>query len=40
MLALESRCFVYRRIWQLLRSEGLHVNHKRVYRSCVKHGHN
>ncbi len=24
--------FGYRRIWQLLRREGLHVNHKRVYR--------
>ncbi|WP_390900373.1 IS3 family transposase [Serratia fonticola] len=22
----------YRRIWQLLRREGFHVNHKRVYR--------
>ncbi len=31
-LALESRRFGYRRIWQLLRREGLYVNHKRVYR--------
>ena len=31
-LALEHRRFGYRRIWQLLRREGLHVNHKRVYR--------
>ena len=31
-LALERRRFGYRRIWQLLRHEGLHVNHKRVYR--------
>lgn len=32
-LALERRQFDYhRRIWQLLRREGLHVNHKRVYR--------
>lgn len=31
-LALECRRFGYRRIWQLLRREGLHVNHKRVYR--------
>ncbi|QHM94292.1 MULTISPECIES: IS3 family transposase [Kosakonia] len=30
--ALERRRFGYRRIWQLLRQEGLHVNHKRVYR--------
>ena len=30
--ALERRRFGYRRIWQLLRREGLHVNHKRVYR--------
>ena len=29
-LALERRRFGYRRIWQLLRREGLHVNHKRV----------
>lgn len=28
-LALERRHFGYRRIWQLLRQEGLHVNHKR-----------
>ncbi len=38
-LALERRRFGYRRIWQLLRREGLHVNHKRVYRlyhlSCL-----
>ncbi|KAA5958061.1 transposase [Pantoea sp. VH_24] len=27
-----SSRFGYRRIWQLLRREGLHVNHKRVYR--------
>lgn len=32
-LALERRRFGYRRIWQLLRREGLHVNHKRVYPS-------
>ncbi|HBI6868961.1 TPA: IS3 family transposase [Enterobacter cancerogenus] len=31
-LALERRRFGYRRIWQLLRREGLHVSHKRVYR--------
>ncbi|MDF7611424.1 IS3 family transposase, partial [Escherichia coli] len=31
-LALERRRFGYRRICQLLRREGLHVNHKRVYR--------
>ena len=31
-LALERRRFGYRRIWQLLRREGLHVNHKHVYR--------
>ncbi|HFK3783459.1 TPA: IS3 family transposase [Klebsiella oxytoca] len=31
-LALERSRFGYRRIWQLLRREGLHVNHKRVYR--------
>ncbi len=31
-LALERRRFGYRRIWLLLRREGLHVNHKRVYR--------
>lgn len=28
----ERRRFGYRRIWQLLRHEDLHVNHKRVYR--------
>lgn len=31
-LALERRRFGYRRIWQLLRREGIHFNHKRVYR--------
>jgi len=31
-LVPERRRFGYRRIWQLLRREGLHVNHKRVYR--------
>jgi len=31
-LALDRRRFGYRRIWQLLRREGLQVNHKRVYR--------
>ena len=31
-LALKRRRFGYRRIWQLLRREGLQVNHKRVYR--------
>ncbi len=31
-LALERRRFGYRRIWQLLRREGLLVNHKRLYR--------
>lgn len=31
-LALERRRFGFRRIWQLLRREGLCVNHKRVYR--------
>lgn len=30
-LALERRRFGYRRIWQLLGREGLHLNHKRVY---------
>jgi len=33
-----SRRFGYRRIWQLLRREGLHVNHKRVYRICHLNG--
>jgi len=33
-LALERRRFGYRCIWQLLCREGLHVNHKRVYRLC------
>ena len=37
-LALESRLFGYRRIWQLLLREGLHVNHKRVYRVCHLNG--
>jgi len=32
LYASQSWRFGYRRIWQLLRSEGLHVNHKRVYR--------
>jgi len=31
-LAPERRSFGYRRIWHLLRREGLHVNHKLVYR--------
>lgn len=31
-VALERRHFCYRHIWQLLRREGLHVNHKRIYR--------
>ena len=31
-LVLECRRFSYRRIWQPLRREGLHANHKRVYR--------
>lgn len=31
-LTLVNRRFGYRRIWQLLRREGLHVNHKWVYR--------
>ena len=31
-LALERRRFGYRRIWQQLLREGLHVNHKRIYR--------
>lgn len=31
----ERRRFGYRRFWQLLRREGLHVNHKRVY--CLYH---
>lgn len=31
-LALARRRFGYRRIWQLLRREGLCINHKRVYR--------
>ena len=30
-LALERRRFGYRRIWQLLRREGLHVNHTNGY---------
>jgi len=30
-LALERRRFSYRRIWQLMRREGLQVNRKRVY---------
>ncbi len=30
-LALERRRFGYRRIWQLLRRDDLHANHKRVY---------
>ncbi len=34
-LALERRRFGYRRIWQLLRREGLLVNHKCVY--CLYH---
>ncbi len=29
---MERRRFSYRRIWQLLRREGLLVYHKRVYR--------
>ncbi|KDF44958.1 hypothetical protein AE42_01645 [Enterobacter kobei] len=33
-MALECRRFGYHRIWQLLRREGFHVNHKRVYRLC------
>ncbi len=31
-MALERRRFGYRCFWQLLRREGLYVNHKRVYR--------
>ncbi|SAU89341.1 ORF2 ISSen4 [Klebsiella pneumoniae] len=31
-LMLERRRFGYRRIWQLLRREGFHVNHKRASR--------
>jgi putative transposase len=31
-LAPKLRRFGYRRVWQLLRREGLRVNHKRVYR--------
>ncbi len=31
-LEMERRRFSYRRIWQLLRREGLLVYHKRVYR--------
>ena len=34
-LALERRRFGYRRIWPLLRREGLHVNHKRMYRQTL-----
>jgi len=34
-LALERRRFGYRRIWQLLRREGLHVNHKRYTASII-----
>lgn len=30
-LAPERRSFVYWRIWPLLKREGLHVNHKRLY---------
>ena len=37
-LALERRLFGYQRIWQLLRREGLHVNHKQVYRIYPLHG--
>ncbi len=37
-LALERRRYGYRRIWQSLRREGLHVNHKRVYRICHLNG--
>jgi len=32
MLALDRRRFGYRSFWQLLRHDGLHVNHKHVYR--------
>lgn len=35
-LALERRRFGYRRIWQLLCREGLHVNHKRVYPATIR----
>ncbi len=35
-LALERRCFGYRRIWQLLCREGLHVNRKRVYPATIR----
>lgn len=35
-LALERRCFGYRRIWQLLCREGHHVNHKRVYPATIR----
>lgn len=38
-LALKRRRFGYRRIWQLLRREGLHVNHKRAYRTENSEGH-
>ena len=34
-LSLERSRFGYRRIWQLLRRQGLHVNNKRVY--CLYH---
>lgn len=37
-LALEKRRFGYRRIYMLLRREGLHVNHKRVYRLYTAQG--
>lgn len=37
-LALERRRFDYRRVWQLLRREGLCVNHKRVYRTYHLNG--
>lgn len=35
---LNADVFGYRCIWQLLRREGLHVNHKRVYKMTLNRG--
>ncbi|KUJ82701.1 transposase, partial [Microbulbifer sp. ZGT114] len=37
-IALERRRFGYRRVHQMLRREGLHVNHKKVYRLYIQAG--